>query len=117
MSDPVSTFFSRRKSVAVRIGTVTLGANHPIAVQSMTDTPTADVEATVAQVEALARAGSELVRLTVNNRDAAAAVPQVREQLEARNVSVPLIGDFHYNGHTGSPCGSGSIGEALTPRC
>ena len=65
----------------------------------MTDTPTADVAATVAQVEALTRAGSELVRLTVNDRDAAAAVPQVREQLDKRGVAVPLIGDFHYNGH------------------
>jgi len=89
----------RRKSVAVRIGSVTLGADHPIAVQSMTDTPTADVAATVAQVEALTRAGSELVRLTVNDRDAAAAVPQIREQLDKRGVAVPLIGDFHYNGH------------------
>ena len=89
---------SRRKSVAVRIGSVTLGAGHPIAVQSMTDTPTADVAATVAQVEALTRAGSELVRLTVNDRDAAAAVPQIREQLDKRGVAVPLIGDFHYNG-------------------
>ena len=90
---------SRRKSVAVRIGSVTLGAGHPIAVQSMTDTPTADVAATVAQVEALTRTGSELVRLTVNDRDAAAAVPQIREQLDKRGVAVPLIGDFHYNGH------------------
>lgn len=90
---------SRRKSVAVRIGSVTLGADHPIAVQSMTDTPTADVAATVAQVEALTRVGSELVRLTVNDRDAAAAVPQIREQLDKRGVAVPLIGDFHYNGH------------------
>lgn len=65
----------------------------------MTDTPTADVAATVTQVEALTRAGSELVRLTVNDRDAAAAVPQVREQLDKRGVAVPLIGDFHYNGH------------------
>ena len=65
----------------------------------MTDTPTADVAATVTQVEALTRAGSELVRLTVNDRDAAAAVPQIREQLDKRGVTVPLIGDFHYNGH------------------
>ena len=85
--------------MAVRIGSVTLGAGHPIAVQSMTDTPTANVAATVAQVEALTRAGSELVRLTVNDRDAAAAVPQIREQLDKRGVAVPLIGDFHYNGH------------------
>lgn len=89
----------RRKSVAVRIGSVMLGTDHPIAVQSMTDTPTADVAATVAQVEALTRAGSELVRLTVNDRDAAAAVPLIREQLDKRGVAVPLIGDFHYNGH------------------
>ena len=94
-----SVLSSRRESVAVRVGSVTLGASNPIAVQSMTDTPTADVAATVAQVEALARAGSELVRLTVNDRDAAAAVPKIREQLEAHNVAVPLIGDFHYNGH------------------
>lgn len=99
MSEPDSMLSSRRKSVAVRIGPVTLGAGHPIAVQSMTDTPTADVAATVAQVEALTRAGSELVRLTVNDRDAAAAVPQIREQLDKRGVAVPLIGDFHYNGH------------------
>lgn len=99
MSDPDPIFSSRRKSVAVRIGSVTLGAGHPVAVQSMTDTPTANIAATVAQVEALTRAGSELVRLTVNDRDAAAAVPQVREQLDRRNVAVPLIGDFHYNGH------------------
>ncbi len=96
-SNPVLS--PRRKSVAVRIGSVTLGAGHPVAVQSMTDTPTADIAATVAQVEALTRAGSELVRLTVNDRDAAAAVPQVREQLERHNLTVPLIGDFHYNGH------------------
>ena len=99
MSDPDSIHSPRRKSVAVRIGSVSIGAGHPIAVQSMTDTPTADVAATVDQVEALAHAGSELVRLTVNDREAAAAVPAIREQLEQRNVAVPLIGDFHYNGH------------------
>ena len=99
MSSPVSIFSARRKSVTVQIGSVTLGGGHPIAVQSMTDTPTANVAATVAQVEALTRAGSELVRLTVNDREAAAAVPQVREQLDKRNVAVPLVGDFHYNGH------------------
>lgn len=99
MSESDSMLSSRRKSVAVRIGSVTLGAGHPIAVQSMTDTPSADVAATVAQVEALTRAGSELVRLTVNDRDAAAAVPRIREQLDKRGVAVPLIGDFHYNGH------------------
>ena len=99
MDSSDSILSPRRESVAVQIGTVTLGGGHPIAIQSMTDTPTADVEATVTQVEALARAGSELVRLTVNDRDAAAAVPRIREQLERRNTIVPLIGDFHYNGH------------------
>ena len=89
----------RRRSVAVTIGSVTLGGEHPIAVQSMTDTPTAEVAATVDQVEALARAGSELVRLTVNDPPAAKAVPHIREQLQARGIDVPLIGDFHYNGH------------------
>ena len=99
MTSPNSIFSPRRESVAVRVGPVMLGGGHPIAVQSMTDTPTADIAATVAQVEALAKAGSELVRLTVNDRDAAAAVPRVRERLEARGIAVPLIGDFHYNGH------------------
>lgn len=99
MNGPNSVLSPRRESAAVKVGSVTLGADHPIAVQSMTDTPTADVGATVAQVEALTRAGSELVRLTVNDREAAAAVPRIREQLDERNIAVPLIGDFHYNGH------------------
>jgi (E)-4-hydroxy-3-methylbut-2-enyl-diphosphate synthase len=90
----------RRHSIPVRIGSVTLGGDAPIVVQSMTNTDTADVEATVAQVAALARAGSELVRVTVDREEAAAAVPHIRERLEARGVDVPLIGDFHYNGHT-----------------
>ncbi len=89
----------RREAVPVKIGSVTIGGGHPVAVQSMTDTPTANITATVAQVEALVRTGSELVRLTVNDRDAAAAVPKVRERLDAIGVTVPLIGDFHYNGH------------------
>jgi (E)-4-hydroxy-3-methylbut-2-enyl-diphosphate synthase len=92
--------FTRRRSVPVRIGAVTLGGDAPIVVQSMTNTDTADVEATVAQVAALARAGSELVRITVDREEAAAAVPHIRERLDARGVDVPLIGDFHYNGHT-----------------
>ncbi len=83
----------------MRVGSVMLGSTHPVAVQSMTDTPTANVAATVAQVGELARSGSELVRLTVNDRAAAAAVPRVRERLEVLGVTVPLIGDFHYNGH------------------
>ncbi len=83
----------------VNIGGVVVGGGVPIVVQSMTNTDTADVAATVAQVAALARAGSELVRVTVNNAEAAAAVPRIRERLDAMNVSVPLIGDFHFNGH------------------
>jgi (E)-4-hydroxy-3-methylbut-2-enyl-diphosphate synthase len=89
----------RRPTVAVRVGAVTIGGGGPIVVQSMTNTDTADVDATVAQVAALARAGSELVRVTVNTAAAAAAVPYIREALDARGVSVPLIGDFHFNGH------------------
>ncbi len=91
---------ARRRSVPVRIGGVTIGGDAPIVVQSMTNTDTADIEATVAQVAALARAGSELVRITVDRAEAAAAVPHIRDQLDARGVDVPLIGDFHYNGHT-----------------
>jgi (E)-4-hydroxy-3-methylbut-2-enyl-diphosphate synthase len=90
----------RRKSVAVDIGGVVVGGGAPVVVQSMTNTDTADVEATVAQVEALARAGSELVRITVDRAEAAAAVPRIRDRLRTRGVAVPLIGDFHYIGHT-----------------
>ncbi|MGH8127214.1 MAG: flavodoxin-dependent (E)-4-hydroxy-3-methylbut-2-enyl-diphosphate synthase [Gammaproteobacteria bacterium] len=89
----------RRKSVPVRVGKVTIGGEAPIAVQSMTNTDTADVKATVAQVAALAGAGSELVRMTVNTEEAAAAVPAVRENLARMGIEVPLIGDFHFNGH------------------
>jgi (E)-4-hydroxy-3-methylbut-2-enyl-diphosphate synthase len=89
----------RRKSVTCTIGNVRVGADAPVMVQSMTNTDTADVLATVAQVEALARAGSEVVRVTVNNDDAAAAVPQIVDLLDRKGVSVPIIGDFHYNGH------------------
>src|ERR1700726_5271553 len=90
---------TRRKSSAVRVGNVTIGGSAPIIVQSMTNTDTADVEGTVAQIKALARAGSELVRVTVNNDAAAAAVPHIRERLDALNISTPLVGDFHFNGH------------------
>jgi (E)-4-hydroxy-3-methylbut-2-enyl-diphosphate synthase len=89
----------RRHSVVVTIGSVRVGGDSPIAVQSMTNTDTADAEATARQVEALARAGSELVRITVNTLEAAAAVAGIRERLERRGVTVPLIGDFHFNGH------------------
>jgi (E)-4-hydroxy-3-methylbut-2-enyl-diphosphate synthase len=81
------------------IGNVRVGSDAPVVVQSMTNTDTADVSSTVEQVAALARAGSELVRVTVNNDDAAAAVPHIFEQLDKRGVHVPIIGDFHYNGH------------------
>ncbi len=89
----------RRKSVAVRIGNVTMGGDWPIMVQSMTNTDTADAEATARQVKALADAGSEVVRITVNNEDAAKAVPYVREKLDRMGCDVPLVGDFHYIGH------------------
>jgi (E)-4-hydroxy-3-methylbut-2-enyl-diphosphate synthase len=93
------TAATRRRSIAVRIGSVRVGGDAPIVVQSMTNTDTADVGATVQQVKALARAGSELVRVTVNTEEAAAAVPQIRDQLAALGVHVPLVGDFHFNGH------------------
>src|SRR5947207_3976016 len=89
----------RRKSVAVNVGGVTVGGDAPVVVQSMTNADTADVNATVDQVAALARAGSELVRITVDRDEAAAAVPHIREGLDKRGVKVPLIGDFHYIGH------------------
>ncbi len=89
----------RRKSRPVRVGQVTIGGDAPIVVQSMTNTDTADVAATVRQVTELARAGSEIVRVTVNNVEAAAAVPLIRDRLDAAGVNVPLVGDFHFNGH------------------
>ena len=89
----------RRKSVVVQIGGVRVGGANPIVVQSMTNTDTADVAGTARQVQPLARAGSELVRITVNTAEAAAAVPQIRERLAQLGVNVPLIGDFHFNGH------------------
>lgn len=89
----------RHKSVAVEIGGVVVGGGRPVVVQSMTNTDTADVNATVAQVAALARAGSELVRITVDRDEAAAAVPKIKDILDAMNVTVPLVGDFHYIGH------------------
>ncbi len=89
----------RRKSVTVKIGSVRVGWEVPVVVQSMTNTDTADVAATIDQVEALALAGSEIVRVTVNNEDAAAAVPKIVEGLAKRGITVPIVGDFHYNGH------------------
>ena len=89
----------RRESVGVQVGAVTIGGGAPIVVQSMTNTDTEDARATADQVKALADAGSEIVRITVNTPGAAAAVPGIRERLEAAGCHVPLIGDFHYNGH------------------
>ncbi|MGH8228001.1 MAG: flavodoxin-dependent (E)-4-hydroxy-3-methylbut-2-enyl-diphosphate synthase [Steroidobacteraceae bacterium] len=90
---------ARRSSLTVAVGAVRVGGSNPIVVQSMTNTDTADVEATVLQVKSLARAGSELVRITVNTSEAAAAVAPIRERLDQMGVGVPLIGDFHFNGH------------------
>ena len=89
----------RHKTVPVNVGGVTVGGGAPVVVQSMTDTDTADIAATVAQVEALARAGSEVVRITVDRDESAAAVPHIRDRLAARGITVPLVGDFHYIGH------------------
>ena len=89
----------RRESIQVMVGNVPVGGGAPIVVQSMTNTDTADIEATIEQVDQLHLAGSELVRLTVNNDAAAKAVPYIKEGLINRGVMVPLIGDFHYNGH------------------
>ena len=90
---------TRRRTVPVRVGDVEIGGNAPIVVQSMTNTDTADVEGTVAQSAALARAGSEIVRITVDRPEAAKAVPYIRDGLEKLGITVPLVGDFHYIGH------------------
>ena len=89
----------RRESVGVRVGGVMIGGGAPVVVQSMTNTDTEDAHATAEQVKALADTGSEIVRITVNTPKAAAAVPDIRERLEAAGCHVPLVGDFHYNGH------------------
>src|SRR6202034_440925 len=90
---------ARHHTVAVKVGKVTVGGGAPIVVQSMTNTDTADVESTTKQVAALARAGSEIVRITVDRDEAAAAVPHIKERLLKMNVDVPIVGDFHYIGH------------------
>ncbi len=95
LSDPMP----RKKTVGVPVGHVTVGGMAPVVVQSMTNTDTADIQGTVQQIAALARTGSELVRITVDRDEAAAAVPHIKEKLLARGVNVPLIGDFHYIGH------------------
>lgn len=93
------SIFSRKKTVGVDVGGVRVGGGAPIVVQSMTNTDTADVDATVRQVAQLWRAGSELVRITVDRDESAAAVPHIRDRLARMGISVPLIGDFHYIGH------------------
>ncbi len=93
------TAIARRRTTTVLVGDVAIGSEHPVVVQSMTNTDTADVDATALQVARLAHAGSELVRVTVNNDAAAEAVPHIREKLDRLGVAVPVIGDFHYNGH------------------
>ena len=103
MSETPCGPLSRHATLGVRVGegdaAVTVGGGAPIVVQSMTNTDTADIEATTRQIAALARAGSELVRLTVDRDEAAAAVPHIRDRLRARGITAPLIGDFHYIGH------------------
>lgn len=91
--------FPRRKSVAVQVGSVQVGGNAPVVVQSMTNTDTADIKSTVEQVKALAVAGSELVRITVDRNESAAAVPYIKAELDEAGIDVPLVGDFHYIGH------------------
>jgi (E)-4-hydroxy-3-methylbut-2-enyl-diphosphate synthase len=93
------SFARRRQTVTVDVGGVRVGSAHPVVVQSMTNTDTADAAGTAEQVAALARAGSEIVRVTVNNEEAAAAVPEIRRRLGDMGMAVPLVGDFHYNGH------------------
>ena len=99
MSQSPAQSSNRRKSLQVAIGAVRVGGNAPIVVQSMTNTDTADVEGTTQQIKALARAGSEMVRVTVNTSEAAAAVPIIRDRLDKQGISTPIIGDFHFNGH------------------
>jgi (E)-4-hydroxy-3-methylbut-2-enyl-diphosphate synthase len=99
MTGYFSSPFPRRKSVGVEVGGVMVGGEAPVVVQSMTNTDTADVDATVAQVAALHKAGSEIVRITVDRDESAAAVPAIRERLERLGLNVPLVGDFHYIGH------------------
>src|SRR6188768_4054890 len=97
--DDVAGPSARHKTTQVMVGQVAVGGGAPIVVQSMTNTDTADIEGTIAQVAALARAGSELVRITVDREEAAAAVPHIRDGLRKRGITTPLIGDFHYIGH------------------
>src|SRR5215467_334748 len=98
-TDAAATSRPRRKTYVVPVGHVRVGGGAPIVVQSMTNTDTADVEATFRQTVELAEAGSEIVRWTVNVPEAAAAVPEIKKRLHDAGCTVPIIGDFHYNGH------------------
>lgn len=89
----------RRKTVTTKVGNIFIGSDYPVVVQSMTNTDTSDVEMTVSQIQALSDAGSELVRITVNNDSAAKAVPLIVDKLNEQNIQIPIVGDFHYNGH------------------
>ncbi|MBI2970525.1 MAG: flavodoxin-dependent (E)-4-hydroxy-3-methylbut-2-enyl-diphosphate synthase [Gammaproteobacteria bacterium] len=113
MSHPPASL-PRRKSVGVKVGPILIGGGAPVVIQSMTNTDTADADATARQVQQLAAAGSELVRVTVNTEEAAAQVARICEKLEARGCHVPVIGDFHYNGHkllTGYPECAGALAK------
>src|SRR3954449_10755693 len=99
LPDDVAGPRSRHTTTQVMVGNVAVGGGAPIVVQSMTNTDTADINGTVEQVAALSRAGSEMVRITVDRDEAAAAVPHIRERLLKMNVDVPIVGDFHYIGH------------------
>src|SRR5688572_13395281 len=98
MGDRVA-FETRRHTVTASVGGVQIGSGHPVVVQSMTNTDTADAASTADQVAALAAAGSQIVRVTVNNEDAAAALPEIMTRLADRGIDTPIVGDFHYNGH------------------
>src|SRR5512136_1524250 len=99
VSPDIAAPLARHQTVPVQVGGITVGGGAPIVVQSMTNTDTADVESTARQVAALARAGSEIVRITVDRDEAAAAVPHIKERLLQMGVTAPIIGDFHYIGH------------------
>src|ERR1700709_947215 len=99
MTGPNRPPITRNRTRIALVGGIQIGGGHPIVVQSMTNTETADIPGTVAQVKALADAGSELVRIAVNTAEAPAAVPAIRERLDALGCKVPLVGDFHFNGH------------------
>src|SRR6188472_151435 len=100
MTSTIQLRAPRKSTVPVNVGGIIVGGDAPIVVQSMTNTDTADIEGTVRQTAALANAGSELVRITVDRDESAKAVPPIRDRLAQMGVRVPLVGDFHYNGHT-----------------